>query len=111
MYVSVPKNYSGNAFARENSMPHDIPKPSVMPHLPPASAPSYKKSHDEKHEACHNCEKKNKNPMTCLLEAFRGRKDGGFDAEDFLLLGLIALLIGKEGNEDMVFILAMLLLI
>ena len=35
----------------------------------------------------------------------------GFDADDFLLIGLIALLMGREGNEDIVLILALLLLV
>ena len=38
-------------------------------------------------------------------------KKAGFDADDFLLIGLIALLMGKEGNEDIVLILALLLLV
>ena len=57
------------------------------------------------------CPKENKNPLTCLFEALRGRKKAGFDADDFLLIGLIALLMGKEGNEDIVLILALLLLV
>ena len=57
------------------------------------------------------CRAENKNPLTCLFEALRGRKKGGFDADDFLLIGLIALLMGKEGSEDIVLILALLLLV
>ena len=49
--------------------------------------------------------------MTCLLTALRDRGKSGFDTEDFLLIGLIALLLGKEGNEDIILVLAMLLLI
>ena len=61
---------------------------------------------------CDSCRaKENKNPLTCLFEALRGRKKAGFDADDFLLIGLIALLMGKEGNEDIVLILALLLLV
>ena len=57
------------------------------------------------------CHAENKNPLTCLFEALRGRKKSGFDADDFLLIGLIALLMGKEGSEDIVLILALLLLV
>ena len=56
------------------------------------------------------CPAKNKNPLTCLFEALRGRKKAGFEADDFLLIGMIALLMGKEGSEDIVLILALLLL-
>lgn len=52
-----------------------------------------------------------KNPLTCLFSAFRNREKSGFASEDFLLIGLIALLFGKEGNEDILLILAMLLLV
>lgn len=58
-----------------------------------------------------DCPREKKNPLTCLFEALRGRKKAGFDADDFLLVGLIALLIGREGNEDIVLILALLLLV
>ena len=44
------------------------------------------------------------------FEALRGRKKAGFEADDFLLVGMIALLMGKEGSEDIVLILALLLL-
>lgn len=76
--------------------------------------------HEHEHEHEHGkdcdcgggrCPKENKNPLTCLFEALRGRKKAGFDADDFLLIGLIALLMGKEGNEDIVLILALLLLV
>ena len=76
--------------------------------------------HEHKHEHEYGkdcdcggdrCPKENKNPLTCLFEALRGRKKAGFDADDFLLIGLIALLMGKEGNEDIVLILALLLLV
>lgn len=56
------------------------------------------------------CPAKSTNPLTCLFEALRGRKKSGFDADDFLLIALIALLMGKEGSEDIVLILALLLL-
>lgn len=56
------------------------------------------------------CPAKNKNPLTCLFEALRGRKKAGLEADDFLLVGMIALLMGKEGSEDIVLILALLLL-
>ena len=78
--------------------------------------------HEHKHEHGRDCDcgdrclgdrcsGENKNPLTCLFEALRGRKKAGFDADDFLLIGLIALLMGKEGNEDIVLILALLLLV
>ena len=99
MYVSVPKNYSGVAFHKENN----IKAPPTLPVTPP----TLQKQEERK---CENCGIKEKNPLTCLFEAFRKRDNGGFDTEDFLLIGLIALLINKEGNEDIVLILAMLLL-
>lgn len=60
---------------------------------------------------CNDCRADDKNPFSCILNAFRRGKNDGITPEDFLLLGLIALLIGKEGNEDIVLILVMLLLI
>ncbi len=124
MYVSVPKNYSGIAFARENRVPPemplpDIPKPHppsplppVNPHPPQPEPPCKDKSNSENPpHTCTECAKPDKNPLTCLLTALRNRGKSGFDTEDFLLLGLIALLLGKEGNEDTVLVLAMLLLI
>lgn len=70
-------------------------------------------NHDKDGAGCggDRCSKENKNPLTCLFEALRGRKKAGFDADDFLLIGLIALLMGKEGNEDIILILALLLLV
>ena len=106
MYVSVPKNYGGVAFSQAKAKPSPPPAPSdekeekcEMPkELPPSPD-------------CQGCTREEgKNPLSCLLSAFRGRERNGFDGEDFLLLGLIALLIGKEGNEDILLILAMLLL-
>lgn len=103
MYVSVPKNYRGMAFSSEGS----LKAPPTMPVTPP---PQKRGEACEKAQKCEKCGAKEKNPLTCLFEAFRGRERGGFDTEDFLLIGLIALLINKEGNEDIVLILAMLLL-
>ena len=60
---------------------------------------------------CDDCQKQDKTPLTCLLTALRNRGKAGFDTEDFLLIGLIVLLLGKEGNEDIVLTLAMLLLV
>ena len=99
MYVSVPKNYSGMAFSRESG----VKPPPTLPVAPP-------KAHSTKEKRCENCSVKDKNPISCLIEAFRSRDKGGFDTEDFLLIGLIVLLINREGNEDIVLILAMLLL-
>ena len=100
MYVSVPKNYSGMAFSHEK----EVKVPQTLPILPHPKV-------DEKCEKeCEKCTVKEKNPLSCLLEAFRFREKGGFDTEDFLLIGLIVLLLGKEGNEDVVLVLAMLLL-
>ncbi len=103
MYVSVPKNYRGMAFSQEGN----IKAPPTMPVTPP---PQKREVLCEKEQKCEKCGTKEKNPLTCLFEAFRSRERGGFDTEDFLLIGLIALLINKEGNEDIVLILAMLLL-
>lgn len=104
MYVSVPKNYRGMAFSHENAV-------KAPPTLPVAPTPPKPQAHHEKEKKCENCSSKDKNPLSCLIEAFRTRERGGFDTEDFLLIGLIALLINKEGNEDIVLILAMLLLL
>ncbi len=124
MYVSVPKNYSGIAFARENRVPPEMPLPDMPKAHPPSALPPVKpqplpeppcadKDEQEKKppHTCAECAKQDKNPLTCLLTALRDRGKSGFDTEDFLLLGLIALLLGKEGNEDTVLVLAMLLLI
>ncbi|MBQ4150517.1 MAG: hypothetical protein IJC81_01775 [Clostridia bacterium] len=100
MYVSVPKNYSGMAFSREN----DVKPPPTLPTLP------HPKNDEKCEKECEKCAVKEKNPLSCLFEAFRGKDRGGFDTEDFLLLGLIALMLNKEGNEDIVLILAILLL-
>ncbi|MBQ8837240.1 MAG: hypothetical protein IJ002_07020 [Clostridia bacterium] len=128
MYVSLPKNYSGTAFSRENT-PYTDDRPAVPPTLPQVPPPRHEKrppqnedceekprEHEKEHpkKPCDECGADSKNPISCLLRALRGGrncKDGGLDTEDFLLIGLIALLIGKEGNEDIIFILAMLLLI
>lgn len=136
MYVSVPKNYSGIAFPRDNPVQemqrrdmqrHDMPlQPMTMPLPMPPAQPQvmHEPPREECREcreppareekspcACDGCQKQEKNPLTCLLTALRDRGKAGFDTEDFLLIGLIVLLLGKEGNEDVVLILAMLLLI
>ena len=100
MYVSVPKNYGGVAFSNDKG----VKVPPTLPITPPP---------EEKNtvSGCSGCGIKEKNPLSCLLEAFKNREKGGFDTDDFLLVGLIALLINKEGNADIVLILAMLLLL
>lgn len=130
MYVSLPQNYSGTAFSREEEHRADE-RPPVPPTLPQVQPPREKRPPDREHcsderqqhekkcpqdhepqkKQCDECRADDKNPFSCLLNALRRGKSGGIDAEDFLLLGLIALLIGKEGNEDIVLILTMLLLI
>ena len=96
------------------------PRPEPPRDCPPPCDPREDREPPEcgRHEPekdCGDCDgcraKENKNPLTCLFEALRGRKKAGFDADDFLLIGLIALLMGKEGNEDIVLILALLLLV
>lgn len=169
MYISVPKNYGGNAFPHPDAprprdaggMPRPVPPfadhgAQVQPSPPPPPPPPRQAFHgsaptpvaplgkiprdcppppspdcdcpppcegcepceehapEEGHCPCKDappCRAENKNPLTCLFEALRGRKKGGFDADDFLLIGLIALLMGKEGSEDIVLILALLLLV
>ena len=121
MYVSIPKNYSGMAFPREAQVLHpDVIHPQVTNAEPPMQAPSQPHEAEEKCEhtetappppCCADCNAKEKNPLTCFIRALQGRKKGGFESDDFLLLGLIVLLLGKEGNEDILLILAMLLLI
>lgn len=119
MYVSVPKNYSGMAFPRENraqihpdvvhpAMPlPEIEEPREHPKKEPCKEPEPPCDEPQ----CKECRSQDKNPLTCLMHALRNRNKGGFESEDFLLLGLIVLLLGKEGNEDILLILAMLLLI
>ena len=102
MYVSVPKNYGGVAFPRAQQKPPPPAEKEEKQEEACEAAPLPKE--------CATCKKEEKNPLSCLLSAFRGKGKNGFDSEDFLLLGLIALLIGKEGNEDILLILAMLLL-
>lgn len=167
MYISVPKNYGGNAFPHPDAKPRGEgggmqrpvppfadygaqaqptpppppPRPIIHSGAPTPVAPLGKIPRDcppppppdcgcppscEGCEPCGEhapeegqcpcgdappCHAENKNPLTCLFEALRGRKKSGFDADDFLLIGLIALLMGKEGNEDIVLILALLLLV
>ena len=106
MYVGVPKNYGGTAFAREKTQGRQ-PMRSALPPTLPHSMPNPEK------EVCPEkpgCDKGEKNPIACLINAFKGTKDGAVGAEELLLICLIVLLIGKKGNEDIVFILAMLLL-
>ncbi|MBQ6892709.1 MAG: hypothetical protein IJN48_00745 [Clostridia bacterium] len=111
MYVGVPKNYGGTAFQHSKNQEQGQNRhPAVPPTLPHTVPPPAEKLPPKKQ--CEHCAAEdNKNPLSCLLNAFHRGKSGGLDAEDLLLIGLIALLMGKEGNEDMVFILAMLLLI
>ncbi len=166
MYISVPKNYGGNAFPHPDAprprdagaMPRPVPpfadygtQPQSPPSPPPrpmfhggaptpvaplgkiprdcpppsppdcdcpppceGCEPCEEHAPEEGHCPCKDappCPAENKNPLTCLFEALRGRKKAGFDADDFLLIGLIALLMGKEGSEDIVLILALLLLV
>lgn len=159
MYISVPKNYSGNAFRPGLAGPMPMPVmpaswpasgerrsqmqqtetpvriPQTLPAQPeppqepedsvletenaeanetvPAAHISLDRDDSEcRREKCDDCGAKNaKNPLSSLLEMLHGRGNAGFDLEDFLLIGLIVLLMGKEGNEDIVLILAMLLLI
>ncbi|MBQ4556225.1 MAG: hypothetical protein IJA60_01075 [Clostridia bacterium] len=106
MYVSVPKNYSGIAFPKEKE--HASPPPKLPP-MPVGEIRHHEPTEREK--PCDGCKVKEKNPLACMMEALRKRKNSGFDTEDFLLVGLIALLLGKEGNEDIILVLAMLLLI
>ena len=90
------------------------PQPQHLPEPPSQECRECRKpsaEEREKHCACESCQKQDKNPLTCLLTALRDRGKAGFDTEDFLLIGLIVLLLGKEGNEDIVLILAMLLLV
>lgn len=155
MYISIPKNYGGNAFPHasavgQSGLPRPVPPfsdfgaPSQLPmgghrplppssepcprDPPPSSSPSCAPPREDcdprdADASCGRCElpppcaerppcrTENKNPLTCLFEALRCRKKSGFDADDFLLIGLIALLMGKTGSEDIVLILALLLLV
>ena len=118
MYVGVPKNYGGTAFKNERGMKKEQKHilPPTLPHsthrVPEREVePCEKKDTCDKKEPCETCKNDGNNPISCMLHALRRGKAGGISTEDFLLLGLIALLIGKEGNEDIVFILVMLLLL
>ena len=109
MYVGVPKNYGGTAFGARNvrgESTHEEKLPDTLPHSVQKPA---KKLCAEGKECQGECAE-DKNPLSCLLSAFKRSKGNGLDTEDLLLLGLIVLLLGKEGNEDIVIILAMLLL-
>lgn len=112
MYVGVPKNYGGTAFKNDRGMKKEQ-KHVLPPTLPHSThrVPEREVEQCEKKETCENCQNDGSNPISCMLHALRRGKAGGISTEDFLLLGLIALLIGKEGNEDIVFILVMLLLL
>ena len=117
MYVGVPKNYGGTAFKSENGI-KNAAKPTLPPilphrphHIPEKAECRGTEERCDKREECTSCQNEEKNPLSCLLHALRKGKAGGISTEDFLILGLIALLIGKEGNEDIVFILVMLLLL
>ena len=91
MYVSVPKNYNGIAFQR-----NEVKKQPL--------------SEQSESENCKECKGRDKD-LGCMMDALKSRKGGPLDTEDFLLVGLILLLLGKDGNEDIVLALAMLLLI
>lgn len=114
MYVSVPKNYSGVAFPRaEQKQPLPEKREQEPPHFEEKNCdePKQKESDVSLPPHCEKCCGEQKNPLSCLLSALRGKGEGGFDSEDFMLIALIALLVGREGNEDILLILAMLLLI
>ena len=125
MYVSVPKNYSGITFAAENGARGDLPssptlplpmppgvptRPLTPPPTPEPPAPCPTPEEKKSPPAGKDCQKQDKNPLTCLLTALSERGKSGIDTEDFLLIGLIALLLGKEGHEALVLALALLLL-
>lgn len=110
MYVGVPKNYSGTAFQRERPIekPKEV-KAEKRDMFPPTLPHSVQKTETDVRPQ-KRCAEADKNPLSCLINAFRSSSDGGITAEDLLLICLIVLLLGKKGNEDIVFILAMLLL-
>ena len=105
MYVSVPKNYSGMAFSREKNaaVRPDVVHPSVANEKPmPTRLPPPIPAEAEEPKA---------HPLLALAQALKHRNSAMPSGEDLLLIGLILLLLGKEGNEDILLILAMLLLI
>ena len=108
MYVSIPKNYGGVAFQKDIKRTEAKSPPPI---IPPKEHTEKRCEEENTLSACERCGLKEKNPLSCMMEAFRTRKKGGFDAEDILLVGLIVLLLGKEGNEDIILVLAMLLLL
>ncbi len=103
MYVSVPRNYDGVAFKKEERPPQTEETKCTEPQLSEAEC-------EKTVMACEECDSEQKNPLSCILRALRKKDKSGFDSEDFLLIAIIALLVGNEGNEDILLILAMLLL-
>ena len=105
MYVSVPKNYSGNAFSQPPSQKRE--PPCLLPSLPtPPSPPPKPQTCEEKPQDCES------KPQECASkpQGCAPAHKGGFDAEELLLIGLIALLLGREDCQDLVWMLAILLL-
>ena len=132
MYVSVPKNYSGVAFNSANEKAKaTVEKAKIPPPFPSECVRRQEAEISNRCEECENaevvskCEKeaeqecesgcgcsvRENSPISSIIESLKSRKKESFDAEDIILLGLIVLLLGKEGSEDIVLILAILLLI
>ena len=91
--------------------PRPEPPSAETPPTEPAREPPVEAAPSTDAPACENCPTRSGNPLTCLVQALRNREKSGFASEDFLLIGLIALLLGKEGNEDILLILTMLLIL
>lgn len=117
MYISLPKNYSGSAFAAQNEKPAD---PMVTPVGVGATPtpPAREAHHTLPANAAPQAPQKagpdpspTKKPLTAFLEAVRKRQENGISGDDLLLMGLISLLAGKEENSDIVGILTLLLLL
>lgn len=119
MYISLPKNYSGSAFAAENG--RQVQSPTETPvaadenaapplreahHTFPVNIPATAPKTDDSTPPTQK-----KKPLTAFLDAVRKRQENGISGDDLLLMGLISLLAGKEDNGDIVGILTLLLLL
>ncbi len=107
--MRIPRNYSGNAFAAPQTSPQEEPIPteeeapvrSVSADLPEGeSAPPEKQPKET--------------PIAKLFPSLGlrpGKLLGSFGTEELLILGLIFLLRGNEGSDDLLLLLVLLLLI
>lgn len=91
--------------------PEPQPVPAPQPAPEPKPTPAVSVPAETPSPAEHKPQKSEQSPFLRLLGALQNHRQNGLDGEDLLLIGIIALLLGKEGNEDVLLILAMLLLL